>query len=88
MNNPWRYCDKEKPPEYTRIEIRDKEYVKYVGYRYKKSYFETIGNYLIKNPYQWRYIPIGSYLWNEILDKIRELQIERGEAVYNDRANE
>ena len=69
-HNPWRYCDRDKPPEYVRIQIRDKQNMKYVGYRYKKQYYETIGNYLIKNPYQWRYIPVGSCVWEEIKQRI------------------
>ena len=84
MNNLWRYCDKEKPPEYNRIEIRDKQYVKYVGYRYKNTYFETIGNYIIKDPYQWRYIPVGSYLWNEIIEKIKNMPYINGEVATSD----
>lgn len=81
--NPWRYCDRDKPPEYVRIEIRDRYYTKFVGYRYKDKYYETIGNYLIKHPFQWKYIPVGSYLWNEIKEKIKELSYEQGEVAYD-----
>ena len=73
LDNPWRSCKTEKPPEYLRIEIKDIYCTKYVGYRYRDTYFETIGNFIIENPYQWRHIPVGSYLWNEVKEKIRLL---------------
>lgn len=84
INNPWRYCNREKPPEYVRIQIRDKNYIKYVGYRCKNTYYETIGNYVIHNPYQWRYIPVGSYLWDEIKEKIHTISYGTvGEVAYD-----
>ena len=70
IDNPWRFCDTDPPSQYMRVEIKTKNGKKYVGYRYKKNYYETIGNYIIKNPYKWRMIPVGSYLWNEIKEKI------------------
>ena len=73
LDNPWRYCQTENPPEYLRIEIKDIYSTRFVGYRYSKKYYETIGNFIIENPYQWRYIPAGSYLWNEVKEKIRML---------------
>lgn len=82
MKNPWRMCDTDPPNEYIRVEIKTKDRERKVGYRYKINYYETIGNYLIKNPYQWRYIPVGSYLWAEIKDKIRSLSMENGEVAY------
>lgn len=88
ISNPWRYCNTDKPPEYTRIQIKDKHNVKYIGYRCKGTYYETIGNYVIKNPYMWRYIPVGSYLWEEIRNKIRNLSCGYGEVAYNDSISE
>lgn len=83
-NNPWRYCAKEKPPEYLRIQIKNNKSERFVGYRYKNTYYETIGNYVIPNPYQWRYIPVGSYLWAEIKEKICSLSYEGvGEIAYD-----
>lgn len=76
MRNPWRFCDTEPPPQYTRVEIKSRNRQVYVGYRYKKQYYETIGNSVIPDPFKWRYIPVGSYLWNEIVNKIRSLSIE------------
>ena len=73
VSNPWRFCDTENPPEYVRIQIKDRYNTKYVGYRCKHTYYEAIGNYVIKQPFQWRYIPVGSYLWAEIKDKIKSL---------------
>lgn len=81
--NPWKYCDRNKPPEYTRIQIKDRDKIKYVGYRCKNTYYETIGNYVIKNPWQWRYIPVGSYLWEEVKDKIKGLSVGCGEVSYD-----
>lgn len=73
FENPWRYCSKEKPPEYVRVEIKNAYCQHYVGYRYKNKYYETIGNFIIEDPFQWRYIPVGSYLWEEIKSKIHDL---------------
>ena len=81
-DNPWRYCSAEKPPEYVRIQIKDYYKIKHVGYRCKNIYYETIGNSVIKAPFQWRYIPVGSYLWTEIKEKIKELSYGGEEVVY------
>ena len=86
MNNPWRYCNTDPPPQYTRVEIKSKDSYRYVGYRYKNKYYETIGNYIINNPFEWRFIPVGSYLWSEIIEKIRNLSLqEEGEKVYGNK---
>ena len=68
--NPWRDCDTDPPRQYLRVEIKDDERIHYVGYRYRKQYFESIGNYIIKNPKKWRYIPEESHLFNDIKQKI------------------
>lgn len=81
--NPWRYCNNDKPPEYIRILIRDKKKTQYIGYRCKNTYYETIGNYVIPNPWQWKYIPVGSYLWNEIKERIHSISVECGEVAYD-----
>lgn len=81
-DNPWRYCSAEKPPEYTRIQIRDRNHNTYIGYRYKNRYYETIGNYSINDPYKWRYIPVGSYLWDEIKEKIKRMSYDEEGVVY------
>lgn len=81
VNNPWRFCDTDPPEQYVRVEIKSKDNKRYVGYRYKNRYYETIGNYVVKKPYKWRYIPVGSFLWNEITEKIKLLSLGSGEAV-------
>lgn len=70
LSNPWRDCRRDPPIQYVRVEIRDIDHIHYVGYRYKKDYYETIGNYIIQNPKVWRKIPQGSYLFEEIRQKI------------------
>ena len=82
MKNPWRFCDTDPPPQYVRVEIKSHHNKRYVGYRCKRQYYETIGNYIIPDPHKWRYIPVGSYLWNEIKDKIRKLSLEQEEPAY------
>lgn len=69
--NNWQLCSKNPPPEYTRVEIKDKNRRRYIGYRCRNVYYETFGNYIIKNPYRWRYIPQGSYLWEEIKRRVK-----------------
>lgn len=68
--NPWRSCIFNPPPQYTRVEIKSKVNKRYIGYRYKNTYYETIGNYVIQDPDKWRYIPVGSTLWQEIKQKL------------------
>ena len=80
MKNPWRNCKTDPPEQYTRIEIKSKDNEKYIGYRYLDNYYETFGNYIIRNPHKWRYIPVGSYLWNEIVDRIKKLSNYNEEA--------
>ena len=79
INNSWRFCDTDPPQQYVRVEIKGRDKRKYVGYRYKNTYYETIGNYVIEKPHKWRYIPVGSYLWNEITEKIHRLSSGYGE---------
>lgn len=69
--NNWQLCSKNPPPEYTRVEIKDTKSRKYIGYRCNQKYYETFGNYIIPDPFKWRYIPQGSFLWEEIKRKIR-----------------
>ena len=89
MKNPWRYCKTDPPNQYIRIEIKSKNNRRYVGYRCNNRYYETIGNYIIPDPYMWRHIPVGSYLWNEIVEKIRNLAAGDGEKeVAYDTSNE
>ena len=73
MGNPWRLCDATPPEEYVRVEIKSKDGNRFIGYRYQRKYYTTIGNYLINDPYKWRYIPVGSFLWNEIRKAIKSL---------------
>lgn len=82
MKNPWRDCITDPPDQYTRVEIKSKYNRKYIGYRYKDKYFTTIGNYNILEPQLWRYIPEGSYLWNEIKEKIKGLSLGEEEPEY------
>lgn len=70
LKNPWHDCETNPPRQYLRVEIKDVHKIQYIGYRYKKQYFESIGNYIIENPKVWRYIPEGSYLFNDIKQKI------------------
>ena len=84
MNNPWRFCDSNPPPQYVRVEIKTRNNKRYAGYRFRKTYYETIGNYIIPDPYKWRYIPVGSYLWNEIKEKIRGLSNTEEGVIYGD----
>ena len=71
MKNPWRLCSLNPPPQYVRLEIKVKDKKDtYIGYRYGNKYYESIGNYIIENPYKWRFIPQGSYLWEEIRKRI------------------
>ena len=67
----WRDCVKDPPQEYYRVEIRDKQNKRYIGYRYGRKYFETYGNYLIKEPTYWREPPKGSKLISELQEKLR-----------------
>lgn len=69
--NNWQLCSKNPPPQYTRVEIKDTRRKRYIGYRYKDKYYETFGNYIIKDPYKWRYIPQGSLIQAEIKQKIK-----------------
>ena len=82
INNPWNYCDTNPPEEYVRVEIKSRDKRRYVGYRFKNKYYETIGNYVIKNPYMWRYIPVGSILWEDIKEKICNLSMGNEEVAY------
>ena len=85
MRNPWRDCKIDKPPEYTRVQIKNTNGKKFIGYRYKNKYYETIGNYVIDSPYMWRYIPVGSYLWTEIVKQINKAYYTQGEVAYVDK---
>lgn len=78
--NNWQLCSKNPPPEYTRVEIRDKDRHTYIGYRYLNRYYETFGNYIIQDPIKWRYIPQNSYLLEEIKQRLKN--IKEGEIVY------
>lgn len=69
--NNWQLCSKKAPPQYTRIEIKDYKNKRYIGYRYGNKYYETFGNYVIKNPYKWRYIPQDSWIWEEVKHRIK-----------------
>lgn len=78
--NPWHNCKSDPPPQYHRVEIKDKNNDRYIGYRYGNTYYETYGNYLIKNPTCWREPPKGSQLLADIKEKIH-INIG-GEAAY------
>ena len=66
MKNPWRLCKLVPPPQFVRLEIKTKDGDTYVGYRYGNTYYESVGNYIIKDPYKWKFIPRESRLWEEI----------------------
>lgn len=70
MKNPWRSIQSNPPPEYTRVEIKDINRKHYIGYRYRKTYYETYGNWVIQNPEFWRWIPATSTLLAELKEKI------------------
>lgn len=69
--NPWRKCRSDPPPQYHRVEIKDKHNNRYVGYRCGKTYYETYGNYIIKEPKYWRIPPVGSPLIEVLKDKLK-----------------
>lgn len=71
MRNNWQLCCKNPPPQYTRIEIKKLNGERCVGYRCKNTYYETLGNYIISDPYKWRWIPKTSTLLAEIKEKIK-----------------
>lgn len=79
--NPWRDCKTDPPKQFHRVEIRDKNNKKYIGYRYLKDYYETFGNYIIKNPMLWRFPPKGSTLITELKEKI--CTIFDGDKIYD-----
>lgn len=83
--NPWRDCKKDPPNQYTRVEIRNKSGERFLGYRYSKDYYETYGNYLIKNPMSWRYPPKGSKLLTELKEKLYNIIIGDTEYGYERR---
>lgn len=66
ISNKWKSCKYNPPYQYTRVEIKSRDGTRYVGYRYKDTYYETFGNYVIPDPYKWRKIPEESWLWHEI----------------------
>lgn len=71
MNNPWQLCETNPPPEYTRVEIKDKDKKHYIGYRYKYTYYETYGNWVIESPKYWRWVPQQSTLLANLKEKLR-----------------
>lgn len=73
MKNPWNDCKYNPPPQYNRVEIKDKHNKHYIGYRYQNNYYETFGNYIIPEPYKWRWIPANSPLFYEIKNKLKML---------------
>jgi len=69
----WKSCIKDPPKQFLRIEIKDKQKRHYIGYRFGHLYFETYGNYIIKEPMYWRLPPNGSELIKELREKIHTL---------------
>lgn len=78
MNNPWRDCEKDPPMQYKRVEIKNRKNVRYCGYRYKNKYYESFGNYIIPEPYMWRFIKDKSFMAEWIKDKINSLRSREG----------
>ena len=76
----WKNCRTNPPPEYHRVEIKDKQNNRYIGYKCGSEWFETYGNYLIKKPMYWREPPEGSTLLAELKEKLR---ITGGETVFD-----
>lgn len=70
--NKWKSCNKCPPPQYVRVEIKTTNGDCVCGYRYKNDFYETFGNYIIANPYKWRWIPDNSQLFLEISEKIKK----------------
>ena len=68
--NPWRDCRTDPPKQYFRVEIRDKKNKRYIGYRCNKTYYETYGNYVIKDPRLWRFPLEGSELLTSLKEKL------------------
>lgn len=68
--NPWRDCKTDPPRNYVRVEIRDKKDEHFIGYRCDKQYYETYGNYLIKEPRLWRFPLEGSELLTTLKEKL------------------
>lgn len=83
-DNTWKYCKSNPPDQYIRCEIKDHKGVRYVGYRCGRKYYETIGNYIIEDPYVWRYVPRTSHLWETIEYKIRNFFCGGENGVYAD----
>lgn len=81
LTNPWQLCSTSPPDQYIRCEIKDRKGKRYIGYRCRNTYYETIGNYVIKEPYKWRYVPKGSEIWQSIEDKIYDF-MKMKEVVY------
>jgi hypothetical protein len=77
FSNPWKSCKYNPPAQYTRVEIKSHKGDRYVGYRYKKQYYETFGNFIIPDPYKWRKIPSESWLWYEIKRKLENPDLFR-----------
>ena len=71
MKNPWQLCETNPPPEYTRVEIKDKNKKHHIGYRYKYTYYETYGNWVIESPKYWRWVPQQSTLLANLKEKLR-----------------
>lgn len=82
MDNAWKDCIKNPPPEYVRVEVKTLENEKIAGYRYKQKYYSTFGNYVIDNPVKWRHIPRGSYLY-ELIKKKLFVELKQSEANYD-----
>lgn len=67
----WNNCTKDPPKQFERIEIKDKQNNRYIGYRFGRLYFESYGNYEIKYPRFWRVPPKESQLLADLKEKLR-----------------
>lgn len=82
MKNPWRDCIDDPPMQYKRVEIKNIKGKRYCGYRYKKQYYESFGNFIIPDPFKWRFIKDEGFMAEWIRNKLYELRLKEGVA-YN-----
>ena len=80
----WQSCDK-PPLPFIRVEIKDTAGRIYLGfYALHKTWLETDGHYVIKNPNMWRKIDGGSILDKEFRFKTKEKMLSQLSEVRNE----
>ena len=56
-------------------EIKNIKGKRYCGYRYKKQYYESFGNFIIPDPFKWRFIKDEGFMAEWIRNKLYELKV-------------